>query len=96
MHGEFKVVGGKLVVMDLDVIEGHLHNVRLSGDFFLEPDTALAEINAALEGLPATASGEQMAAAIDAALAPDVMMAGFSPAAVAEAVLRAIERSTSA
>ncbi|MDQ1581846.1 MAG: lipoate---protein ligase, partial [Microbacteriaceae bacterium] len=37
MHGEFKVPGGKLVVVDLDVVGGAIANFHLSGDFFLEP-----------------------------------------------------------
>ena len=41
MHGEFKVPGGKLVVADFDVVDGRLANVRVSGDFFLEPDDTL-------------------------------------------------------
>ncbi len=92
MHGEYKVSGGKLVVVDLDVEDGRLHNVQLSGDFFLEPDTALAQINAALEGLPATASADDIARAVDAALDADVAMYGFSPDAVAATVLRALGR----
>ena len=51
-HGEYKVPGGKLVVADFDVVDGVLANVSLSGDFFLEPDEALLEINRALTGLP--------------------------------------------
>ena len=46
MHAEYKVPGGKLVVVDLDVEAGRLANVRLAGDFFLEPDTALDDIDA--------------------------------------------------
>ena len=38
MHGEYKVPGGKLVVVDLDVREGRIAGFRLAGDFFLEPD----------------------------------------------------------
>ena len=51
MHGEFKVPGGKLVVVDFDVIDSRIANFRLAGDFFLEPDTALDEINGAVNGL---------------------------------------------
>jgi lipoate-protein ligase A len=36
-----KVPGGKLVVVDLDLDDGRLRDVRVSGDFFLEPDDAL-------------------------------------------------------
>ncbi|MGW3471010.1 hypothetical protein ACWDKQ_21715 [Saccharopolyspora sp. NPDC000995] len=50
MHGEYKVPGGKLVVVDLDVVDGRLVDVWLSGDFFPEPDEALANINGALSG----------------------------------------------
>jgi len=34
MHGEYKIPGGKLIVVDLDVIDGALRDVVLSGDFF--------------------------------------------------------------
>ena len=45
MHGEFKVPGGKLVVVDLDVVDNTITNFRLAGDFVLEPDSALDDIN---------------------------------------------------
>ena len=54
MHGEYKVPGGKLVVVDLELEGGRIAQVQVSGDFFLEPDTALEAINAAVRGLPAT------------------------------------------
>ena len=50
MHGEYKVHGGKLVVVDLDVRDDRLHGVQVAGDFFLEPAEALDDICAALEG----------------------------------------------
>ena len=53
MHGEYKVPGGKLVVADLEVRDGRLADVRISGDFFLEPPEALDAINRGLNGLPA-------------------------------------------
>ena len=52
LHGEYKVPGGKLVVVDLAVVDGALADVSVSGDFFLEPDEALEDINRALTGLP--------------------------------------------
>lgn len=89
-HGEYKVPGGKLVVVDLAVVDGHLRGVQVSGDFFLEPAEALDDINAALEGAPATASEEELARRIEERLAPGVEMIGFSPEAVAVAVRRAL------
>ncbi|MFW6186962.1 MAG: lipoate--protein ligase family protein, partial [Actinomycetota bacterium] len=78
-HGEFKVAGGKLVVADLDVVDGRLAEVSVNGDFFLEPDEALADINAALTGLSADASPEEIAAAVEAGLPEGVVLFGFSP-----------------
>ena len=95
MHGEFKVPSGKLVVVDLDVIDGKLQNVRLAGDFFLEPDEALDEINAALEGAPAEASALDLTARVTAALPAGVVMYGFAAGDVATAVRRALAEATS-
>ncbi|KJL48785.1 Octanoyltransferase LipM [Microbacterium hydrocarbonoxydans] len=90
MHGEFKVPGGKLVVVDLEVIDGKLEDVRLAGDFFLEPDTALDDINAAIEGLPEQADATAIAAAVRAALPEGAQLLGFTPEAVGTAVRRAL------
>lgn len=95
MHGEFKVPGGKLVVVDLDVADGRLANVRVSGDFFLEPDDALGAIDAALTGLDAASDAKTIAAAVTRALPSDAVMLGFSADAVATAVRRALQRATS-
>lgn len=89
-HAEYKVAGGKLVVIDLKVRAGQLRQVQLSGDFFLEPDSALAQINQALEGLPADAPAPQIETAINASLDPEVRMYGFCPADVATVVQRAV------
>jgi lipoate-protein ligase A len=91
MHGEYKMPGGKLVVVDLDVREGRLANVQLSGDFFLEPDSALRTIDAALEGQPADMADAGLVRRIRGALAPDVMMYGISREASAVAVRRALQ-----
>ncbi|MFC4903711.1 lipoate--protein ligase family protein [Kocuria oceani] len=93
-HGEFKVVGGKLVVADLSVVDGRLADVSVNGDFFLEPDDALEDINAALTGLEEDASPQQIAGAVRAGLADDVVLFGFSPEAIATAVRRALARAT--
>ena len=91
MHGEYKMPGGKLVVADLEVRNGKLTRVRISGDFFLEPDSTLTLIDVALEGSAADADSTQTAAVIQAALGPNVRMYGISPEAIAVAVQRALE-----
>ena len=95
MHGEYKVPGGKLVVADVDVENGHLARVAISGDFFLEPDEALDAMNGILTGLPADSDVAQLTAAVTAVVGPDVVMVGFTPESVATAVRRALGRATS-
>lgn len=96
MHGEYKMPGGKLVVVDLALRDGRLAGVRLSGDFFLEPDAALPAINAALEGRLAGADDVMLVAAIDAALPAGTTMYGVSSEAVVVALRRALLKGESA
>lgn len=90
MHGEYKVPGGKLVVVDLEVENDRIARFRLAGDFFLEPDSALDDINAAVEGLPAESDATAIAAAVRGALPEGAQLLGFSPEAVGTAVRRAL------
>ena len=94
MHGEYKVPGGKLVVIDLETDGEVIRQARLSGDFFLEPDDALERIDAALIGAPVNASATQLAARVEAVLGDGVDMIGFSPDAVAFAARRALAGAT--
>lgn len=97
MHGEYKVPGGKLVAVDLDVVDGLLRNVSVSGDFFLDPDEALDVLSSALDGLPQDASATQLADAVREALewyGLPVTMVGFDARSVASAVRRALGYST--
>lgn len=94
MHGEFKVPGGKLVVVDLDVVDDAITNFRLAGDFFLEPDDALEDINAAINGLPANSDAKTITAAIQQSLPEGTVMLGFSAESVATAIRRALQRAT--
>ncbi|MCU1562536.1 MAG: lipoate--protein ligase [Arthrobacter sp.] len=93
-HGEYKVHGGKLVVADFDVAAGALANVSVSGDFFLEPDEALLDINRALTGLPADSGAAEITAAVESALPADAVLFGFSTDAVAVAVRRGLAKAT--
>ncbi|MGG7507194.1 lipoate--protein ligase family protein [Plantibacter sp. YIM 135249] len=95
MHGEYKVPGGKLVVVDLDVIEERIANFRLAGDFFLEPDEALGAIDTAVNGLPVTTDGTAIAAAIRGALPEGAVLLGFTPESVATAIRRSLSKATS-
>ncbi|GGZ32643.1 lipoate--protein ligase A [Streptomyces inusitatus] len=94
MHGEYKVPGGKLVVVDLEVDDGLLKNVRVAGDFFLEPDDAILLIDAALEGAPADTGTEGLTSRIVAALPESAVLFGFTAESVAVAVRRALAQAT--
>lgn len=91
MHGEYKMPGGKLVVADVNVHDGRLANVQISGDFFLEPDSALQTINRVLEGQLEDAGEAELSTAVGQALGANVMMYGISPEAIAVAVRRALQ-----
>jgi len=90
-HGEYKIPGGKLVVVDLVIADGRMTDVQVSGDFFLEPASALDTINAAIEGMPVDADQAGLAAAVTAALGPETQMYGITVEGVAVAVRRALD-----
>ena len=90
MHGEYKVPGGKLVVVDFAVIDGRFTGMQISGDFFLEPDSALDSIDAALEGLSIVTGEAALATAIRSVLGPEVQLFGITPEAIAVALRRAL------
>jgi lipoate-protein ligase A len=94
MHGEYKVPGGKLVVVDLDVVENTIVNFRLAGDFFLEPDDALEAINAAVNGLPADSDAATYSAAVTRALPANAALLGFTPDSVAVAIRRSLSKAS--
>ncbi|MFF7140263.1 MULTISPECIES: lipoate--protein ligase family protein [Streptomyces] len=94
MHGEYKVPGGKLVVVDLDDRDGVLRDVRVAGDFFLEPDEALLAVDRALEGATVDTEAAELARRIEAGLPEGTVMYGITPEGVAVAVRRALARAT--
>ncbi|UOQ58936.1 lipoate--protein ligase family protein [Leucobacter allii] len=90
MHGEYKVPGGKLVVVDFEVVDGRIQDFRLSGDFFLEPDDALGCIDAAVEGASPNSTIEEYGSLIQRALPSEVHLLGFTPESVGVAIRRAV------
>ena len=93
-HGEYKVPGGKLVVADLSITDGAISSVSINGDFFLEPDEALVDIEGAIRGLPATVSHDEIAQSVQRSLRPEAVLFGFDPRSVATAVRRALGLAT--
>ncbi len=89
-HGEYKVPGGKLVVVDFELVDGRIADFHLSGDFFLEPDEALNDINRAVNGLSPNSTIDEFAEAIRKALPSEVHLLGFTPESVGIAVRRGV------
>ncbi len=51
---EYKVPGGKLICAKVEVEDGKLSYLQISGDFFLLPETDLEDLEVQLIGLSAT------------------------------------------
>lgn len=95
MHAEYKVPGGKLVVVDLETNGQLITDARVAGDFFLEPDEALDAINQSLAGLSVSASHSDIEQAVTAALPEGAVLMGFDASAVATVVRRALSSAKS-
>lgn len=89
-HAEYKVPGGKLVVVDLEIQEGRFHHVQLSGDFFLEPPEVLEQINQALEGVPIALDHDRLTAHINQAIPASAELFGIHAAAIATVLQRTL------
>lgn len=90
MHGEYKTPGGKLVVVDLEVADGKLRDVMVSGDFFLYPDEAFSTLSEALDGLSEDLTESEIAEQVRMALPRGAELLGSSPEAIGAAVRRAL------
>lgn len=90
MHGEYKMPGGKLVMVDLDCVDGRLRDVIVAGDFFLYPDDALTAITASLEGLDASLTERALTEQVAQAIPAGTELLGTSAEGIATAVRRAL------
>ena len=90
MHGEYKTPGGKLIAVDFEVEDGRLRDVRVTGDFFLYPEEALADLTGALDGLSIDLAESEIAEQVRAAMPRDAELLGSSPDAIGAAVRRAL------
>ena len=86
--GSVKVPEGKLVTATASY-DDTIESVTITGDFFLEPPAARAELERVIEGRSVTVSKRELVAAIETV---DARLIGFSAAHLAEAVREAIGR----
>jgi len=88
--GNHKVAGGKLVRVEGTVAGGVIVAASVSGDFFLEPDEALTDLDAALVGVPTDADAAELARRLSFGLRPGARLIGFDTHDVAVAVRRGL------
>lgn len=93
-HGGYKVPGGKLVVVDLESTSNVISAASINGDFFLEPDSLLEDLNQALVGLSVNADHATIRDAINAVVPEGAHLIGFDAQAVAMGVRRALGHAT--
>lgn len=93
MHGECKTPGGKLVAVDLVVQNQIILEVRISGDFFIHPETKAKEVlyrlTSAIKGQLCSLNRQQWQDRLNNALPWDVELLGTSAQALAVALCRA-------
>lgn len=51
MKSEYKVPGGKLLACEIIVKDVIITDIKLSGDFFMHPETAIIELEEAIKGI---------------------------------------------
>lgn len=84
--GSVKIPDGKLVELRA-TYDDRYQDVTITGDFFLEPPAALADLEAAIEGQPVDANQERLAEAIAAV---DAALIGFDETDLAAAATEAV------
>jgi len=81
------VPDGKLLEVGLSY-DDRITDVRLTGDFFLEPPESRAALEAAIEGQPVDVAHETLVEAIERV---DARLIGFDAGHLADATLEALE-----
>lgn len=91
LHAEHKIPNGKLVVVDLEVLDDLLHTVSLSGDFFMEPPETIDIINSKLQGLSSKSDSTTIESIVEDILnSGDIMAYGINAAGIATVIQKAL------
>lgn len=87
---EYKVPGGKLLRAKLEIENGRITSLQLSGDFFMEPETDLEELEMKLTGFKAEPAYIEQTV-VSFFTSHKTMMAGASPKDFAYVINQAIK-----
>jgi lipoate-protein ligase A len=87
----YKVPGGKLVKIRL-TYGPTIENIRILGDFFIHPESAIQKLEAKLTGLKSNLSEDELAAVLEEARRSEgAEMIGVDPKSIAHAIKMAIK-----
>lgn len=50
-HIDYKVPGGKLIRMDIEIDKGMIKDIEITGDFFVHPENGIRDIENSLKGV---------------------------------------------
>lgn len=93
MRGECKTPGGKLIAVEYDLSNNTMQRIRISGDFFIHPESKAREVldglRQVIEGRENNLSLQEWNDALQRALPWDVELLGTSTQAFAIALCRA-------
>lgn len=91
LHAKYKIPNGKLVVVDLVVVNNVLDTVSLSGDFFMEPPETLDLINEKIKGLSADSDIKHIESIVEGILDNDGVLAyGINAVGIATVIQKAL------
>lgn len=87
---EYKVKGGKLIKVQLSKKAGRITRVKITGDFFLHPETLIDDLEGSLLGRPL--DEKDLAAFIQSYVEKEqAAMLGASPGDFAKCIMMAAE-----
>ena len=58
---EYKVPEGKLVAAEADAVDGYLTRIKITGDFFMHPESSIKDLEDSLKGIPVSKLEETVA-----------------------------------
>lgn len=87
---EKKVEGGKLVQIEVKYNENEILDVKLSGDFFIYPESEASTIEKSLENQPVDRTVEEFKEIINTKLDSKTELLGFNTETVSQLVKEAI------
>lgn len=86
-----KISGGKLLRVDV-TYSTHIQKVKVTGDFFLDPEDTLEEIEACLAGVRIPLQKEELAARLQEMLEQEqATLIGFTPMDLVEILEEALK-----